>query len=48
MHMTNQQLSYSIYVNKCENYGVKPLDFKQFIGKLSHEQLKLYLDYAKK
>jgi hypothetical protein len=44
--MTNQQIGYDIYVEKCISYGIEPLNFKQFIGKLSHEQLESYANYA--
>lgn len=37
--MEDQQLGYMIYLQRCEQYELKPLNFKDFLLQLTTEQL---------
>lgn len=37
--MNEQQVGYTIYLQKCEQYELKPLNFNDFLLQLTTEQL---------
>lgn len=44
--MTIFQEGYKIYVQKCEQFGIEPVNFRYYILQLSPEQLQAYNTYA--
>lgn len=44
--MTNFQQGYEVYVKKCEQFGLEPVNFRYYILQLSPEQLETYNTYA--
>lgn len=37
---------YYVYVEKCEQFGLEPVNFRYFINQLSPQQLRAYNYYA--
>lgn len=46
--MTTYQDGYEYYVMKCEQFGLEPINFSNFIEQLSQEQLDQFNEHAKK
>lgn len=45
--MTTNRQGYEVYLKKCEQFGLEPVNFHYFIINLSEEQLNAFNDYAK-
>lgn len=44
--MTMFQLGYEVYVQKCAQFGLEPVNFRYYVLQLSPEQLEAYNTYA--
>lgn len=44
--MTMFQQGYEVYVKKCEQFGLEPVNFRYYVLQLSPEQLEAYNTYA--
>lgn len=44
--MTIYQKGYEMYVSKCEQFGLEPINFRFYVSQLSQEQLHAYNEYA--
>lgn len=44
--MTMFEQGYEVYVKKCEQFGLEPVNFRYYILQLSPEQLEAYNTYA--
>lgn len=44
--MTMYEQGYEVYVKKCEQFGLEPVNFRYYILQLSPEQLQAYNTYA--
>ncbi|MEK4699851.1 transcriptional regulator [Solibacillus sp. FSL R7-0668] len=44
--MTMFQQGYQVYVKKCEQFGLEPVNFRYYVMQLSSEQLQAYNTYA--
>ncbi|MGN7479256.1 transcriptional regulator [Solibacillus silvestris] len=44
--MMNFEQGYSVYVEKCEQFGLQPVNYRYYVNQLSHEQLLAYNGYA--
>lgn len=45
--MTIYQEGYEVYVKKCEQFGLQPVNFRLFVMQLSKEQLFAYNEQAR-
>ncbi|MBB5149545.1 MULTISPECIES: hypothetical protein [Ureibacillus] len=45
--MTIYQEGYEYYVSKCEQFGLEPINFTNFIEHLSQEQLDRFNEHAR-
>lgn len=46
MNMTTFEQGFELYVEKCEQFGLQPVNFRYYVNQLSHEQLLAYNQYA--
>lgn len=44
--MAMYQQGYEVYVKKCEQFGLDPVNFRYYVMQLSAEQLHAYNTYA--
>ncbi|WP_336046618.1 transcriptional regulator [Solibacillus ferritrahens] len=44
--MIHYEEGYSVYVEKCEQFGLEPVNFRYFVNMLSPQQLLAYYNYA--
>lgn len=44
--MTMFQQGYEVYVKKCKQFGLDPVNFRYYVMQLSSEQLQAYNTYA--
>ena len=45
--MTMYQEGYEVYLEKCEQFGLEPTNFRYYIMQLSHEQLNAFNEQAR-
>lgn len=45
--MTMYQEGYKMYLEKCEQFGLEPINFRYYVIQLSREQLNAYNEQAK-
>ena len=45
--MTMYQEGYEVYVKKCEQFGLKPVNFRLYVMQLSREQLFAFNEQAR-
>lgn len=47
LNMTMYQEGYEVYVKKCEQFGLEPVNFRLYVNQLSKEQLFAYNEQAR-
>lgn len=45
--MTMYQEGYEVYCERCEQFGLEPINFRYYIMQLSHDQLNAFNEQAR-